>query len=69
MMVLNTSQELDELYSIYKALIRKEIQCTDALLETEDLEEKKELASQAMRYSKEASAVARAIKEIEDNPE
>ena len=68
-MVLDTVRELDELYTIYKSLIGKEVQCTDKIFETDDLEEKKRFARQAMRFSKEASSVARAIKEIEDSSE
>ena len=63
---LETIEELDELYRIYFGLIRKEIECTDKLLATDDLGETHEYASETLRYSREASAVARAIKDIED---
>lgn len=65
-MSLETPQELDELYSVYKSLIRKEIECTDKVLSAKTIEERNAFIEKAMRFSKEASSVARAIKEIED---
>jgi hypothetical protein len=67
-MSLETTQELDELYSVYKSLVRKEIECTDELLSAKTIEERNAFIEKAMRFSKEASSVARAIKEIEDPP-
>jgi len=63
---VETVETLDELYCMYFDLIGKEVERTDALLAADDLEEKKLLAHQAMHYSREASAIAKAIKEIED---
>ncbi len=69
MMSLETTQELDELYSTYKSLLGKEIQCTNELLSAKTIEERNECIKKAMRFSKEASSVAKAIKEIEDSSE
>ena len=67
MMVLDTMKELDGLYSIYRSLLDKELQTIDAMLATEEIETKKSLASEARRYSEQASKVARAIIDIEDS--
>ena len=68
-MIQEITQELDELYSVYKSLIGKEIECTNKLLAATDIEKRNAFIDQAMRYSREASAVAKAIKEIEDHQE
>ncbi len=66
MMGLETTQELDELYSIYKSLLKKEIESTIKVLAAKTIEERNALIEKTIRFSKEASSVARAIKEIED---
>jgi hypothetical protein len=66
-MELETTQELDELYSVYKSLVKKEIECTDKVLSAKTIEERNKLIEKAARISKEASSVAKAIKEIEDS--
>ncbi|HME52464.1 MAG TPA: hypothetical protein VKM55_09625 [Candidatus Lokiarchaeia archaeon] len=66
-MVLDTTQELDELYSIYKSLLDKELRSTDQLLAEEDLGTMKELAKEACGYSERASEIAKVIKKMEFN--
>jgi hypothetical protein len=69
MMSLETTQELDKLYSVYKSLVGKEIECTNKVLSSKTIEERNACIEKAMRFSREASSVARAIKEIEDSGE
>ena len=69
MMIVDTVKELDELYSIYKSLLKKEFQSIDAMLAADELETKKPLARQARLYSEQASRVAKTIMDIEDNQE
>ncbi len=66
-MTVETTHELDELYSVYFSLIRKEVECTNKLLATRDTKERNAFIEKAMEYSREASAIAKAIKEIEDS--
>lgn len=64
MMILDTSQEFDELYSIYKSLLDKEIKYMDMLLVEEDLITMKEIAKDIYMYSEQASTVAKAVMDI-----
>ena len=66
MMGVEPTQELDELYAVYKSLIGKEIECTGKALQASTLEERNTLIDNARRFSREASALAMAIKAIED---
>jgi len=68
-MTVETTRELDGLYSSYFSLIREEVECTDKLLATRDIKERNAFIEKAMEYSREASAIAKAIKEIEDSGE
>ena len=65
MIIMETTQELDELYSIYKSLVGKEIDCTNKLLAAKDIEERNAFIDKARRFSMDASAVAKAIKDID----
>jgi hypothetical protein len=66
MMDLEMTQELGELYSVYKSLLKKEIECTNMALAAKTIEQRNAFIEKATRFSKEASSVARVIKEIED---
>nr|MDO8085434.1 hypothetical protein [Candidatus Sigynarchaeum springense] len=68
-MDLEMTEELGELYSVYKSLLKKEIECTNKVLAAKTIDERNAFIEKATRFSKEASSVARVIKEIEDTGE
>ena len=60
---------MDRLYDIYFDLLGKEIEYSNKLLATKNAEKKIAFIDKTLRYSREASVVAKAIKEIEDHEE
>ncbi len=68
-MDLEMTQELEELYSVYKSLFKKEIECTNKALAAKTIEERNSFIEKATHFSNEAGSIARVIKEIDDTGE